>query len=229
MSLNPTYINNFDLRFEKYGESGNFFAVSGFYKNFQDPIEIVMYQRSPRQFRPQNSEEANVFGLELEFRQKILNNDIYNLGLNVNASVIESRQKLVGDELDVRQFDADALGVELDEYRRLQGQSPYLLNTSLVYKRNSSELSLFYNVQGKTLMFVGNDDVSDVFSVPFHSLNLIARKSFGKEEKQQIQLEVQNILGDVREVQYEFFNADPVLFSQRKLGRTFAVTYRIQL
>ena len=78
-------------------------------------------------------------------------------------------------------------------------------------------------------MFVGNDDVSDVFTVPFHSLNLIARKSFGKEEKQQIQLEVQNILGDVREVQYEFFNADPVLFSQRKLGRTFAVTYRIQL
>ena len=229
VSLNPTYINNFDLRFEKYGESGNFFAVSGFYKNFQDPIEIVMYQRSPRQFRPQNSEEANVFGLEVELRQKILNNDIYNLGLNVNASVIESRQKLVGDELDVRQFDADALGVELDEYRRLQGQSPYLLNTSLVYKRNSSELSLFYNVQGKTLMFVGNDDVSDVFSVPFHSLNLIVRKSFGKEEKQQIQLEVQNILGDVREVQYEFFNADPVLFSQRKLGRTFAVTYRIQL
>ena len=48
-------------------------------------------------------------------------------------------------------------------------------------------------------------------------------------DKQQIQLEVQNILGDVREVQYEFFNADPVLFSQRRLGRTFAVTYRIQL
>jgi outer membrane receptor protein involved in Fe transport len=229
VSLNPTYINNFDLRFEKYGESGNFFAVSGFYKNFQDPIEIVMYQRSPRQFRPQNSEEANVYGLEVELRQKILNNDIYNLGLNVNASVIESRQKLVGDELDVRQFDADALGVELDEYRRLQGQSPYLVNTSLVYKRNLSELSLFYNVQGKTLMFVGNDDVSDVFSVPFHSLNLIARKSFGNGDKQQIQLEVQNILGDVREVQYEFFNADPVLFSQRRLGRTFAVTYRVQL
>jgi hypothetical protein len=98
-----------------------------------------------------------------------------------------------------------------------------------VYKRNSSELSLFYNVQGKTLMFVGNDDVSDVFSVPFHSLNLIARKSFGNGDKQQIQLEVQNILGDVREVQYEFFNADPVLFSQRRLGRTFAVTYRVQL
>ena len=52
---------------------------------------------------------------------------------------------------------------------------------------------------------------------------------FGNGDKQQIQLEVQNILGDVREVQYEFFNADPVLFSQRRLGRTFAVTYRIQL
>ena len=89
-------------------------------------------------------------------------------------------------------------------------------------------LSLVYFTMSKeNLNVCRNDDVS-VFSA-VHSLNFIARKSFGNGDKQQIQLEVQNILGDVREVQYEFFNADPVLFSQRRLGRTFAVTYRIQL
>ena len=69
-----------------------------------------------------------VFGLELELKTKILNNDIYNLGLN--ASVIESDK--IGDELDVRQFDANALKVELDEKTARTIALPF--KYSLVYK-----------------------------------------------------------------------------------------------
>ena len=34
INLVPTYINNFDIRYENFGESGEMFAISGFYKDF---------------------------------------------------------------------------------------------------------------------------------------------------------------------------------------------------
>ena len=34
------------------------------------------------------------------------------------------------------------------------------------------EMAVFYNVQGPTLYFVGNVDRPDVYTVPFHSVNL---------------------------------------------------------
>lgn len=229
VNIKPTFISNFDLRFENYGENGDFFALSGFYKDFKDPIEIVFYQSDSRQFRPENSEQAKVYGVEFELRKKLYDNNVYSLTYNLNTSIIESRQTLVGQERQERLFEANTLDKEFKDYRALQGQSPFIVNSSLVYKREKNELSLFYNVQGKTLLFVGNQEVSDVFTVPFHSLNLVAKRTFGNLKNQTLQLEIQNLLNDNREVQYEFYEATPELFSQRKIGTTFALTYRVNL
>lgn len=228
-AIQPTFVSNFDVRYEKYPEKGGFFALSGFYKKFKNPIEIVFYQGNSRQFRPENSEQADVYGIEFELRKKLYDNNVYSLGFNLNTSLIESRQKLTGLERIDREFDANTLGKEFKDYRALQGQSPYIVNTSLVYKRGESEVSLFYNVQGETLVFVGNFEVSDVYSVPFHGLNLVAKRTFGAGKNQSLQLEIQNLLNQNREIEYQFFDIQPELFSQRKIGTTFALTYRANL
>src|SRR6056300_1196313 len=46
IGLVPTYVDNFDVRWEKYGEGNEFVAVSAFYKLFSDPIEINYFDIS---------------------------------------------------------------------------------------------------------------------------------------------------------------------------------------
>ena len=228
-TLTPTYISNIDLRHERYSENGDFLALSLFYKNFQDPIEVQNYNRDPNLFWADNNEEAQVYGIELELRKKIINTDKSALSFNLNASVIESRLILSEDEKATREFRIPE-GETLKDYRQLQGQSPYLVNSSFTYvsKNSNSEFNLFYNVQGKTLELVGNDNVADIFSVPFNALNFVGKKKFGENDQQVITIQVNNILDDYRESQYEFFSLTPALYSQRRIGTTFQLGYSLK-
>jgi len=228
-TLTPTYISNVDLRHERYSENGDFVAFSLFYKNFQDPIEVQNYNRDPNLFWADNNEEAQVYGVELEIRKKFLNTEKNTLSFNLNASLIESRLILSEDEKATREFRLPE-GESLKNYRQLQGQSPYLINSSLNYisKNNNAEFNLFYNVQGKTLQLVGNDNVADIFSVPFNALNFVAKKRFGPNNQQVFTLQINNILDDYRESQYEFFSLTPALYSQRRIGTTFQLGYSLK-
>ena len=65
-----TKITNGDLRFEWYGGKGQIITVSGFYKNFVNPIEII--NRTGTSGAPElyfsNISRATSIGTELEFR-----------------------------------------------------------------------------------------------------------------------------------------------------------------
>ena len=65
IDIRPTYIDNFDIRYEAFGENAQLFAISAFYKNLTDPIEIGFVAASFSNYKPLNLETANVFGLEL--------------------------------------------------------------------------------------------------------------------------------------------------------------------
>ena len=59
----------------------------------------------------------------------------------------------------------------------MAGMSPYILNGGLSYLGKSGifkglEAGLYYNVQGESLEVNGVDDRPDVYTVPFHSLNI---------------------------------------------------------
>ena len=101
--VNPTYINNFDLRYESYSDGNQIFAISTFYKQFIDPIEITAFDANqPSVFIVRNNEEASVYGIELEYRKDILNNDNHKLSLNLNTSVIQSIQTMSDAEYQGR-------------------------------------------------------------------------------------------------------------------------------
>ena len=87
--MKPTYIDNLDLRFENFGENNQMFAVSAFYKNFKDPIELSYFESARENFQPRNLGNATVYGAEIEARKNI--SDYFSI--NVNASIIESKQK----------------------------------------------------------------------------------------------------------------------------------------
>ena len=231
-NVTPSLITNYDVRFENYGDKGEFFAISGFLKNFDDPIEIVLFDRStPNVFIARNNPEALVVGAEIEARKNFIATDRDRLGLNLNLSLIESRQTMGDIERNIRLL-RQPEDVQFKDYRQLQGQAPYIINTGLNYQQidKNLEMSLFFNRQGKTLQIVGNDDVPDVYAVPFNSLNFTFEKKFNEQNglSKTLRIKVNNILGDERESQYEFFDFETQPFSFRNFGTSFSLSYGIK-
>jgi TonB-dependent receptor len=141
--LQRALINNYDIRFEYYPSSGQMFSISGFYKEFQNPVELINRtgtSGSPELYYDNVTKVQNI-GVEAEMRFKIYN----GLSFYSNASIIRSR-------VDLHNF------VGSDSLRPLQGQSPYILNTGLYWSNRNNDLSanLSYNVIGPRIYIVGN-------------------------------------------------------------------------
>ena len=229
IDIKPTYIDNIDIRFENYGEDAQMFAVSAFYKRFKDPIELSFVAASTSNFTPLNLGDANVYGVEFELRKNlgfIGGFDMFDI--NINASLIEAFQKYSEDERKLR-TNGLRTGETLEEGRALQGQSPYLINAALNMNLPNLNLqgSLGYNVQGKTLEVVGDGFFPDVYTLPFHSVNLNLIKELGKN--QTITLKLKNILDQKRESVFESFGAADEVFSFRNPGRSISLGYSIKL
>ncbi len=229
INIKPTYIDNFDLRYEAFGEDAQLFAMSLFYKNLTDPIEIGFVAASTSNYKPLNLENANVFGIELEVRQKLSNwiAGLRNFNLNFNGSYIISDEKYSEDELKLRTLglrDGETLGTS----RPLQGQSPYLINAGLDYNNTDKGIrgGFYYNVQGKTLEVVGDGFYPDVFTMPFHSLNFNFTKQF--KNNTSLTLRVRNLLDDERESLFEGYGGTTEYFRLRHIGRSFSLGYSIK-
>lgn len=225
IELKPSYIDNIDIRYEIFGEENQLFAVSGFYKSFQNPIELTYYESSTENFQPKNLGNAKVFGLELELRRQISQ----SIGFNINASLIESKQEFGESERNLRTKGLRN-GEKLSDNRSLQGQSPFLINSSIDYNDNKGlRAGMYFNVQGKTLEVVGTGFAPDVYTQPFQSLNLNFSKTFGEKQNKTITLKIDNILNSRKESFYESFKANKEIFSYREEGTTFSIGYSIKL
>lgn len=225
-NLVSTDIHNFDLRWELFPSFGQMVSLSGFYKRFSNPIEIVQFATQTGSFQPRNVGDGEVLGAEIEFRQNLagLSPLLKKFSLTANVTVTGSRIELSKTEYDSRVANART-GQTIDRYRDMAGQSPYLINAGFSYnsEENGFEAGLYYNVQGKTLQFVGIVDRPDIYSNPFHSLNFNANKTFGQEKRFQAGLKIENILNDKNESVFESFKAEDQFFTRLAPGTTVQI------
>ncbi len=228
--IKPSYVNNLDLRFESFGVDAQMMAISGFYKYFKDPIELSIYDAANTDnLTPKNVTNGQVFGLELELRKKLDFIGLKHLSVNLNASYIESIQKMdksAGGEYESRVLNART-GETVNDVRQLQGQSPYIINAGLSYANDLKgwQSNLTYNVQGKTLQVVGIGIIPDIYTMPFHSLNFNLSKYLDPNKKSNIKLKVSNLLDEARMSVFQSYNAEDRVFSSKQLGRTFSLSY----
>lgn len=227
LDLRPTYVDNYDLRFETYGKGTDFIALSAFFKSFTDPIELTFFRAATGQITPQNLADATVIGGEIELRKDLgFIPGLQNWYFNTNISLIESKQAFAEPERDAREDNLRA-GEVLGDSRQLQGQSPLLINFGLGYNGNENgwQGGLFYNVQGKTLEIVGDGNIPDVFSRPFHNLRLNISKELGENKNSKIALSFENILNDEIESFYSTFRAEEQIYSRRSPGQAISLSY----
>ncbi len=228
IDLQPTYIDNMDIRYERFGTNTQMFAVSGFFKNFTDPIELTYFLSATDQLQPKNLGNAIVYGAEFEVRKDFgfFGEAWEDLSFNANVSIINSELEMSEEELEARRLSLRD-GEKLEDTRPLQGQSPYLVNVGFNYGNEDFgwQAGLFYNVQGETLEVVGTGDVPDVYTMPFHSLNFNLTKSFGKDKNSSINFGVRNLLDDDIQSNYQSFKAEDQVFSRLSPGRGFTLGY----
>ena len=231
INLKPSYIQNYDLRYEYYGEFSNLFAVSLFHKNFRDPIEMTYFESAPSNFTPKNLGTATVTGIELEIRKNLyrLTPILRDISVNINTSIINSRLIFSESEFNLR-YNMLRVGEQIGDSRTLQGQAPFLINIGINYSNEDLGLQtgLFYNVQGKTLEIVGTGFLPDVYTMPFHSLNLNFNKTIGRNKTSNLNIRINNLLNDLKESKFNSFGAQPLNFSMRNPGRVITLGFKKQ-
>ena len=228
--LKSSLISNFDFRIEKYGTGNNFAALSVFYKTFENPIEIGVWNYLfARDLIPRNNNDATIKGIEFDFRRNFKIDDINSITLNLNSTIVESELKISDEEFESKELFYIIVDKEVQEYRRMQGQSDYVVNTSAVYRNSNWRLEggLFFNVQGDALYSVGNGEVPDAYTVPFNSLNLNLKKEFGDNVVKRITFKINNILDEENAIKYKFFDKEPITASLFKPGTTFSLSYSV--
>jgi TonB-dependent receptor len=233
-NLHETFIDNIDLRWELFLLRGELFSVSGFYKKFRDPIELVRIPEAgpTNDFQPRNVGDGMVLGAEVEFRKSLgfIAYRLNNFFLSGNLTFVQSQIQMADKEYDARKsFEKD--GEDVVDTREMSGQAPYIINLGLSYE--NSELGfdggLFYNMNGPTLTIVGGGLFPDVYSEPFHSLNFNLNKTIGKEKKFIFTISANNILNDVRENVYTGYSAEKQYYSRLNPGTSFGFGFKYNL
>ncbi|MDE2727602.1 MAG: TonB-dependent receptor, partial [Gemmatimonadota bacterium] len=169
--LKRTLIDNYDFRWEWFNRPGEIYALSYFYKNFENPIErAIVTTNGEIQF--QNVDRARVSGLELEFRKQLdqLHPSLGNFQLGGNLSLISSQVDIAPSELAIiRALDPGAA-----ETRKLQGQSPYVVNIDAMYDNTDTGtlVSVHYNVFGERLSEVSTGGTPNAFEQPAGMLDI---------------------------------------------------------
>ena len=197
--LTTATIQNVDAKWEFYPTPNELISVTGFYKQFKNPIEaFLLLQGNGLAYTFFNSQSAQNYGVEIEVRKGFANASgifLQNLSVVGNLSLIKSAIT-VGDVVT-----APDLSGEIQQYRGvtdakrpLAGQSPYLLNLGAYYADPKSgwQGNILYNVFGQRIFTVGNIQNPTVYEMPRHVVDLNLTKQFNK--KLELRLGVQDIL-----------------------------------
>jgi outer membrane receptor protein involved in Fe transport len=233
--LVETNIDNADLRWELFLKSkAQFISASVFFKNFNNPIELVRIpeQQTNAEYQARNVGTGRVYGFEFELRKNFdfIAEALENLVFSSNVTLVYSEIQMTDLEYNARKI-YEKEGQNIARTRDMAGQSPYVVNCGLSYDNEKLGFStgLFYNVKGPTLIIVGTGLIPDIYSEPFHSLNFSFTKKIGKEQRSSISFKVSNILNDRLESHFVSYGTEKQVFNSINPGVSFSLGVNVKL
>jgi TonB-dependent receptor len=178
-NLSRALIKNYDLRYEWYPGRGQLFSVSGFYKDFTDPIEQKARYDVVREISYINVPSAKNYGVEFEFRFVVGTMLKVNEKSFLNDVTFFTNVTLIRSKVDV----SGVAGSPISD-RPLQGQSPYIINSGISYLniKNGFSVSANYNKVGQRIYIVGSVNEPDIWENGRDVVDLQASKSFFKNK-----------------------------------------------
>lgn len=162
--LTRALIQNYDARWEWFAGPEEVFAVSGFYKNFNDPIERFVEPTAQLRTSFQNAESARNIGLELEGRK--LMTPAFLVG--ANYTYVDSSVTLSPSQTNVL--------TSLE--RPLSGTSENLFNGFVEGRAGAFSARLLMNYFGDRIADVGSLGLPDILEKGRTTVDLAAQYRF---------------------------------------------------
>ncbi|WP_298416980.1 TonB-dependent receptor [uncultured Kordia sp.] len=184
---------NLDLKYEWFFGKGEIFSVSAFAKQISDPVNrVVAFDATGTQRYFRTGEQADVYGVEIEIRKNLLQNEEEEtlLSAGLNTTFMHTEQDL----FDVIQ------GTYSVNFRsnseQLQGASPFIINADVSYSPTfgsykptgnlvfsyfadridalgSGQLGNIIEKSVPTLDFILKNKITDNFEVNFSIKNIL--------------------------------------------------------
>jgi outer membrane receptor protein involved in Fe transport len=202
------------------------YSISGFYKTFDNPIELVRIpeQQTSTEYQPRNVGDGKLYGLELEFRKNLnFISPVFSMfSLNGNITLVSSIIEMTESEYNSRKS-YEKTGETIEDTRVMAGQSPYVINAGFTYSDPVSgfDAGIYYNVKGSTLSIVGAGLFPDIYMEPFNSLNFTINKKLGKDKRTVLDFKVSNLLNQKTESNYHSYEAANQLYYSLNPGISF--------
>jgi hypothetical protein len=235
-SIVRSKIANYDFRYEFFPGRAQVFSVSGFYKWITNPIEIIANPVFDNLANYQNSQWGRIYGVETEFRTLLStllgirneNSLLDKITWSANGALIESKVKLNPFGL----FDPALQRTE----RPLQGQSKYLINSSIAFDDERLGLSVTAsgNRVGDRIFIAGNIFDGDIYEKARTVIDFQVAKFFF-QKKLEIKLTTRDLLAQKSIFYFDFDKSESYTerdrtFSSYTMPKTFnlSVSYRLQ-
>ena len=221
--LTVSSIRNFDLRWEWFFQTGALVAVSGFYKQFHNPIEALTFPATELIRSWVNAPEADNYGAEIELRTGLglLWESLENFSLNTNLTLVNSMVATGGSARIHLQGSGSTDLAVVDRDRALQGQSPYMVNFSLAYASRSEDTraSVFFNRFGRRIDAIGGQATPDIYEEARGTMDAVFEQRLPGDFS--MKLSVTRLLGSV----VEFTQGDGTV-RQYDTGRNVSLSLR---
>ncbi|MDY6932913.1 MAG: TonB-dependent receptor [Spirochaetota bacterium] len=236
-------IHNYDLRVEWFPSASEILALSLFYKDMEKPIELLEVTGTPGSttLKYQNAESAENMGIEFEVKKTFsFISDLFNLESSNIKNILgdlsfSTNIAFIHSNVDVE--DIESAKYTTDD-RPLQGQSPYVLNSSLNYNNDNIGLNgtLLYNIYGRRIVKVGTiygtNPRGDIYEEPVGKLDFVAKqKLFSKGH---LKISISNILDPAIEISQKRPKSGTSLEKKFTLesyreGRNYSISYSYNL
>ncbi len=214
--LDLTSIDNYDLRYEFFPKAGEVISASGFYKKFEDPIvSTFIIAGENQQFTWVNSDEAEVYGVELEFRKKLdfIMPALQDFTVSTNFTLMTSEQQISEQECST----SLEVNPDFDCSRQFNGQSNYIINANLSYTNadNGWGGTIAYNYFDDRLASLGEVGTPDIFERGRSVLDVGASKQLGNFR---VSLRGRNLINPAFE-RFSEFGGETYIFNLFERGR----------
>ncbi|MCC7034143.1 MAG: TonB-dependent receptor [Acidobacteria bacterium] len=202
--LERALIQNYDARYEIFPGSDEVFAVSFFYKRFDNPIERIVEPTAQLRTSFTNADSAKNYGFEVEARKRLGP----NLLVGANYTWVDSSITLT----------PAAAQVQTSLERPLAGQSKNLFNLVAEANAGPASIRLLYNFFDDRIADVGSVGLPDIIEQSRGILDLVVSARVFRK------LNVRASIDNLTDADYEFTQGGQLqrLFN---LGRTFTLNF----
>jgi hypothetical protein len=230
---------NFDARYEWYFGPNQFFALGGFYKNIDKPVETIINEvGATQQTTFINAPKAHLYGAEVEIRkfwepfgsEGWLGRLVWFTAANYTWS---KSSVVVGDGDVVFPFSGGGLpspaNIYVQDGDQLQGQSEHLVNFQFGFDDETMGLQATFlvNYASERISTRGRPGFPDLIVDPGVTLDFTLRKTWisANATETEIGFEARNLLGTKYD-EFQKLGTGEVINNRYALGQTFSVALR---